>query len=712
MADTKTPRNADFVGRVVSDAKSPPETRLITGWFGDAAEKGYRRLYTDAELCAYIDIPADAILYTEAIRDVQPSGGVFVWIKRDADVKPGGSASSRAARFLQGQVQQDFSSPGGIERAGFHCVTRVPCGEPTGFTGQCTKQPEVGGAWPCITAIPYCSAPTGFTGQCTHQPWPNPTHYIGCTYLHCPTQDLTHIPHICNVVAAGMPGCPVVNPPQGGDPAAKAGAAEKGKEDGGGAERAAVPATSIPGCGYTQTWGLCETHLLGCGFTKQWGHCQPTQPPKCVVSVDIPCITRDLACGVTRNPACFANVVGGGFAAFRAAAPGPVIPDTQAPCSAVDTCPTRIGCETQLPTVYCTQFPDACPTDFKFCPHTTVPEACETCCGPKCQTQPPACTQCQCTLAGPQCPSPGFECTMFGPHCPTLQPAACPASQFGPACPTPTPPICFAPRQAGVQVGPIGPSAFVGCTHFGPQCFTYPNGDCTFFGCPTGTQVGAAGPGIGCTQSGPQCPTYAQPHCTCAGPGCPPTPATVCTQTGPQCPSQFGSGCRTDMQIDCTFGCTQIGTGCATTPQFACNANVAAARALVFGAAGPIGPIGPTGFRGCTVGAPNCPHPTIWTQLGPHCVTFPAGDCTFFGCPPTPATVCTQFAPCATHHRHCGGGGPSAVDACPTRICSTQQFCPSALDTCPTIACQVNTYYPGTSVGCSTSVGRGCWRTD
>src|SRR5438046_1109699 len=106
MAENDTP-NADFVGRVVSDAKNPPETRMLTGWLGDAGEEGYKRLYTDAELSNYVDIPADAILYTEPIRDVQPSGGVFVWVKRDAALQAGGSASSRAARFLEGQVTQD-----------------------------------------------------------------------------------------------------------------------------------------------------------------------------------------------------------------------------------------------------------------------------------------------------------------------------------------------------------------------------------------------------------------------------------------------------------------------------------------------------------------------------------------------------------------------------------------------------------------------------
>src|SRR6476620_10535716 len=73
MADD-SPRNADFIGRVVSDAKNPPETRMLTGWLGDAADEGYRRLYCDAELSAYVDIATDAILYTEPIRDSQPAG--------------------------------------------------------------------------------------------------------------------------------------------------------------------------------------------------------------------------------------------------------------------------------------------------------------------------------------------------------------------------------------------------------------------------------------------------------------------------------------------------------------------------------------------------------------------------------------------------------------------------------------------------------------
>ena len=611
--DDDAPKNADFIGKVVSDAKDPPETRLLNGWLGDAADEGYRRLYTNAELSAYIDIPVDAILHSEPIRDAQPPGAVFVWIRRDADVKQGGSAFSRAARFLQGQVTRDFASGGGgvdfssPEKAGYRCITQVPCGEPTGITGKCTKQPEVGGAWPCITALPHCVEPTGFTGKCTHQPWPNPTHYIGCTFLHCPTQDLTHIQQICHIVATGMPGCGFVDPGGGEiDPAAKAEAVGEGREGGGAAERAAVPATSIPGCGYTQTWGLC-----------------PTLPPKCIVSVNIDCITQ------TETPQC--RGLGGDLAAF--ATPGARVVNTavlQCNPSAVDACPTRIGCETQPPTAFCTQ-PPFCPVDRTVTPETCPP----TWCGPDCQTKQPGCTELNCTHVA-QCPSIGIACTVAG----------CPVSTLEHNCGAAQP-------QAFRAAAPIGPSAFLGCTQSGQQCPTQPSGDCTFFGgCPTGAQAGAAGPC--CTQGGPKCYTQPSGDCTFFG-NCPPTPATTCTQTGPQCPSQFGSGCRTDTAQDCTFGCTQFDPSCPTANPVCNNPNLAAARM-----AGPAG-----GAAQPAGGRPHIPQTVpVW-----HCWA------------PTPATHCFI---CSPHHRswlpwlcpappitrtfQCGGG-PSAVDACPTRIC-------------------------------------------
>src|SRR5215210_6734078 len=61
---------------------------------------------------------------------------------KDADEQQGGSPASRAGQFLEGPITQSYCSP---EKAGYRCATETPGCEPTGFTGQCTKQPEVGG---------------------------------------------------------------------------------------------------------------------------------------------------------------------------------------------------------------------------------------------------------------------------------------------------------------------------------------------------------------------------------------------------------------------------------------------------------------------------------------------------------------------------------------------------------------------------------------
>jgi len=868
MADTA--KNADFIGKVVTDAKEPPETRMLTGWFGDSGEDGFRRLYTDAELSSYVDIPADAILYTEPIRDSQPAGAVLVWIKADAALQQGGSAFSRAARFLQGQVTADFGGGAGaaaaaasddagsaepLQKAGYRCVTQVPCGEVTGFTGKCTNQPEVGGAWPCITAAPHCFEVTGFTGKCTHQPWPNPTQYIGCTIYHCPTNDLTHNPHICNIVVTGLPGCGVNPPDKGGDPAAKVAADDK--------DAAAVPVTSLPGCGYTKTWGLCNTQLLGCpqtkdcptsppgcgltrdcpttapgcgfsnnpictnlpgcGFTKNFGACQPTLPPKCHVSIDNPCITQtemgpqcgpgtiaafgaavgqipvnapvtqicatvhactvlcrlhttDPICHLTHlctplcptrvQPQCFPvpspfcpvtpgcpfgpgpvitpNVRGGGGARFGAPAADPtrhpIDPDTvfaiQCNPSAVDACPTRLGCDTQPPTELCTQ----------------IAEACQTNCGPLCQTQQPNCTQVNCTQAGPLCPSIGIVCTVQ-PQCPIPTPQLdCTFTVTqGIGCPFSNPQNCTItidvanpidlqqvgaaaafPHTAGpticTQIGPGCPPTAINactqlCTILGPNCggvganaaaqpaITQTLATvCTQVGCQigvTGFQGCGVVPGPG-TQFGPQCPPTHLLGCTQFGPQCHlNTAATVCTQVH-QCQigitgfqgcgieqgpvTQFGPGCPPSQLL----GCTQFG------PQ--CHLNTAATVCTQVHQC----QIGQTGFQGCgaeQVGAANTLQPC--TNGGPNCNTQQPG-CTHYGpacpphagaafaqqaaIPPSLATVCTQIGPQCLHTIQ-GPACPVTVGGphCPVH---TGFNCPSAIG-CQSVACQTIACQPG-----------------
>jgi hypothetical protein len=534
MAKDDTPQNADFVQRIVGDADKPPETRVLTGWFGDSGKEGSRRLYTDAQLSNYVDIPSDAILHSEPIKDAQPAGALMVWVKADAQLDSG-SAASRASRFLQGDLTKDLLGEGAQERGGFRCVTQVPCAEPTGFTGLCTKQPDVGGCWPCITAIPHCFEPTGFTGKCTHVPWPLPTRYHLCTVLHCPTFDLTCIPQICNAVATGSPGCVIEKGP---GPQEKAVGA------------ALLPTVDFTGCGHTKDWGLCQTQLLHCGghsticptqlcapaagtdqaafaaaapAAGQGGtggggaggggigtifQC-PTRESFCTLfgpvcpSDFVPCQTRQLGCTffgpqcptpgiictqfgtcglLTAPPRCpnpsaidacptrvgcpcaggtVANPGGGvNQAAFGAAAPGQVIP-SPFPCNAsplivcnpsvIDACPTH-GCATQPVTALCTHIAQACPTQFQ--------QPCPTACGPDCQTQQFKCTQLHvCPSQTPICPSVIAIC-QTGPVCvnqqvaqPAVGAQAGGAGDF--ALPFPTSPV---PR--GCPPTPLCPSLF------------------------------------------------------------------------------------------------------------------------------------------------------------------------------------------------------------------------------------------------------------
>jgi len=665
MADDKQ-KNADFIGHVVGDPKNPQETRMLTGWFGESGEEGYRRLYTDAELKNYVDIPDDAILYTEPLRDVQPAGGVIVWIKSDAALKPGGSASSRAARFLQGQVQQDFASAGAagsLEKAGLRCATQVPCGEPTGFTGECTNQPEVGGAWPCITAIPHCFEVTGFTGKCTHAPWPNPTRYIGCTHLHCPTYDLTHIPHICNIVASGNPGCVVINPPQGGDPAQKAGAAAD-------AEAKPLPATEIPGCGYTKSWGVCETHLLGCGYTKEWGNQCPTHLPDCPTAAPgcgwsrNPVCTDLPGCNWTKQPAICHQTVSQGMVPCTGPLPVDDIAAQRGAAAqpASILCATNIGCDITLlcHTVFChTHFPALCfPT--LICP--TQPQQCFPIPSPFC----PVTQACPFGTGGGGDPVQGggggqqqaFAARAVAPRPLPLTPVGCPASdfvacsQFG-GCPT-LPQQFAAAGQGG------------GCTQSGPLCHTYPRGDCTFFGCPS--------PGIDCTvvvctHIGPQCPHPSLQGQLCpitvGSPQCPPPHSLqpqLCPITvgGPQCPPVSG-GFQCPSALCQSIACQSIACqpgGGVEQQAFARHVNVPVTQQTLA---------------------------LLCTQVGPQCPQTQALGCTQFGpqcnsalCPP-PSQV--GFCPPAT------SGGPQ----CPP-VSGTFR-CPSAL--CQSIACQSVACQPG-----------------
>ena len=130
-------------------------------------------------------------------------------------------------------------------------------------------------------------------------------------------------------------------------------------------------------------------------------------------------------------------------------------------------------------------------------------------------------------------------------------------------------------------------------TRFGWQCpptFTLLEGPCLF-----ATDRHTQYPQCPRTHDCPEPPSPILPNCTGFGPLCPPPRSRFITV----CPPVFPH-------------------------------NLAVAQ------------LGPTGFHGCTQFQPNCPHPTIWTQLGPQCPGCQAFDVGRFAPAPHPtlATHC------------------------------------------------------------------------
>src|SRR2546425_2658459 len=183
MAANKTrTRKDNFISKIVKDPASPPKTILLRGYLGDSSEEGHTRLYLDAQLNNYVEIPDDAILHEEDVaKDQSPLGETYVWIKQDAQVIHGEAGPQRRkSSFFEGSIAAaaagapGLGPPIGVSGLGPACPTGIHC-FPTPI---CTIGPE---CVPQTHNIPCIPPPTA---HCTLPP--------GCPVLSafCPTQPL------------------------------------------------------------------------------------------------------------------------------------------------------------------------------------------------------------------------------------------------------------------------------------------------------------------------------------------------------------------------------------------------------------------------------------------------------------------------------------------------------------------------------------------
>ena len=79
----------------------------LYGYSGASSEEGHERLYLDADLRNYVEVPAGAVLHRlAAAKEQDPLGGVTLWVRRDAALKykqaPGAEA---LAHYFAGAIQ-------------------------------------------------------------------------------------------------------------------------------------------------------------------------------------------------------------------------------------------------------------------------------------------------------------------------------------------------------------------------------------------------------------------------------------------------------------------------------------------------------------------------------------------------------------------------------------------------------------------------------
>ncbi len=114
MADKPKGTTDNFISRIVKDPKQVPDALMLTGYLGASSEAKHTRLYFNAQLSSYVEIPDEGILTTQDLPE-DVLGGSIVWIKKDA-VLIHGKAGTRA-KFLEGPIVNDFMNVAAVGRA-------------------------------------------------------------------------------------------------------------------------------------------------------------------------------------------------------------------------------------------------------------------------------------------------------------------------------------------------------------------------------------------------------------------------------------------------------------------------------------------------------------------------------------------------------------------------------------------------------------------
>ena len=220
-----------LVKALVPDPSQPPVPSIkLVGLPGDSPAADTTRLWLDASLTSYVDVPTAAILHTQSLPD---DGGTVLWVEADAELTYGTVTSHAAhASFLSGSIADAYLASAGAAGAGAQagpiptppvtlasacaCVSRPGACPSLPICPSETMPPSHCGGCPSLPICPSETMPPSHCGPCpTHQVWCQPSVNLPACQptwpVWCrPTSPLTCRPsiHVICPTPSAVGGCP------------------------------------------------------------------------------------------------------------------------------------------------------------------------------------------------------------------------------------------------------------------------------------------------------------------------------------------------------------------------------------------------------------------------------------------------------------------------------------------------------------------------
>lgn len=206
-------RRDAFIKSVRPDPKSTEDLVLLHGYIGDSDLAGHIRVYSDATLSDFIELPEQDVLYSDPVSTEEDSlGGSRLWVRKTTVFTAGDPKLVNRVRssFLEGDLIKAFGSQARVR------PPRVVARElPSAFLEQ--------GCRPFSEPFEICHGPTGaldpacqvfetppatLPSECLKQTCVQPTCKFGCTISGNPIAICRSVNNICQNVAVQAFGPP------------------------------------------------------------------------------------------------------------------------------------------------------------------------------------------------------------------------------------------------------------------------------------------------------------------------------------------------------------------------------------------------------------------------------------------------------------------------------------------------------------------------